>query len=296
MPASRRIGIVGRHVRKAFSLVELLVVIGIIGLLLALLMPTTAAVRARAQSLQCQAALRTMGVAAMLHANEHRGYLPLAGLHWRVELEPPGAAGFGDSEARKFTYYLDEGVERPVPFTVALAVQLGVRVRLDSRESLEDDMQTEAVRKYFRCPSQVVELKGLTQSIGPWQAPYEWSSYVFGEAVLGTRDKNWDFPRGKLTKVKRPSSVMLAMDGRPRQPVGTDKNWLMIPEFDTHCTLWDYKKLSLDPSVEWLGREGIDYLRHSWRANVLFVDCHVESVPLTDDGLRSVGTSKGIYD
>ena len=281
--------------RGGFSLVELLVVVGVIGLLMAMLFPAVGAVRERANSLKCQATLRNIGLAAHLHAMDHRGYLPVAGLHWRVESEPAGPEGLGDPLARRFTYYTDDEVQRPVPLTVALAMEMGVPVRLDNRENLEDDMQTEPVRKHFRCPSQPVELKGLTQSIGPWEAPYEWSSYVFGEAVLGTRDKRWDFPRGKLTRVKRPSVVMLAMDGRPRKPVGTDRNWLFIPEFNTDCTLWDYKKRCLDPSIDWLGREGIDYLRHSWRANVLFVDGHVDGVPLTDEGLRSVGTSRGIY-
>ena len=40
----------------------------------------------------------------------------------------------------------------------------------------------------------------------------------------------------------------------------------------------------------------VDYLRHNWRANVLFVDGHVESVPLTDEGCRPVGLLNGIYD
>ena len=40
----------------------------------------------------------------------------------------------------------------------------------------------------------------------------------------------------------------------------------------------------------------LDYLRHSWRANVLFVDGHVESVVLSEEGCGAVGLCNGIYD
>ena len=176
-----------RHpLHRGFSLVELLVVIGIVGLLLALLLPALGAARARAESVQCQANLRTIGMAAHLHATEHRGYFPIAGLHWDLELEPPGSDAFKDPSVRRYVYYKEDDVDRPVPFSVALAISLGVSVRLDSRENLEADMQTEALRKYFRCPSQAVMGPGLSQSIGQWRAPYEWSRYSYSGAVCGS--------------------------------------------------------------------------------------------------------------
>jgi prepilin-type processing-associated H-X9-DG protein len=261
-----------------------------------MLMPIFGRMRARAQSLQCQATLRTIGLAGQFHANNHRGYLPVAGMHVNVDLNVPPAEGLGDPQVRRFTYYLDDDVERPVPYTIALAIELGEKVRLDARENLEEDMQKEEVRRHFRCPSQKVELKGLTNNISYWQTPDEWSSYVFGEGVLGTRDKDLPFPRGKVSKVKRPSVVMLAMDGRPRYPLGEAKNWLLVPDGGTQWTLADYQRQTKLPGYDWIGREAIDYLRHDWHANVLFVDGHVESVPLSEEGCRTVGLSKGIYD
>ncbi len=46
---------------------------------------------------------------------------------------------------------------------------------------------------------------------------------------------------------------------------------------------------------QWQQREGtcIDYTRHAGRANVLFADWHVESVPLTPAGLESVVIAEG---
>jgi prepilin-type N-terminal cleavage/methylation domain-containing protein len=68
--------------RRAFSLIELLVVIGIIGILLAILMPALRRVRLQAQTIACQSNMRQIGQAMMIYATENRGWLfpPDAGL------------------------------------------------------------------------------------------------------------------------------------------------------------------------------------------------------------------------
>src|SRR4051812_23386938 len=148
---------------RGFTLVELLTVIGIIALLLALLLPALGRAREEAKLLQCQVNLQTIYNAAQTHSIDHRGFLPAAGWHFN----PPGGIvnphGLNDDRAIRYTYYNDNGIQRPAPITVALAMSLGVKVRLDSRQTLEEDMQGEAVRKYFRCPSQEEELLGLSQ-------------------------------------------------------------------------------------------------------------------------------------
>jgi prepilin-type N-terminal cleavage/methylation domain-containing protein len=57
--------------RKAFTLVELLVVISILVLLMAILLPTLQQVRKRAKGAACQAKLRQWGVAFCMYMNEH---------------------------------------------------------------------------------------------------------------------------------------------------------------------------------------------------------------------------------
>lgn len=60
--------------RDAFTLVEVLVVISVLGLLLAVLMPALAGARSQAQGLVCRSNLRQLALAALGYATENDGY------------------------------------------------------------------------------------------------------------------------------------------------------------------------------------------------------------------------------
>ena len=72
--------------RRAFSLVELLVVVGVVAVLVAVLMPVLGKARAHADRVKCAANLRSMGQALTMYVQQ-TGYYPC----WRItDLTKPG--------------------------------------------------------------------------------------------------------------------------------------------------------------------------------------------------------------
>lgn len=86
--------------RHAFTLIELLTVIAIIGILAAILIPTLGSVRGSAQRSTCISNLRQFYNASMLYGSDYRGYLPNpeakssfpngvgVGASWLAEIRP----------------------------------------------------------------------------------------------------------------------------------------------------------------------------------------------------------------
>ena len=79
--------------RPGFTLVELLVVIGIVAVLVGLLLPALAVVRTQARTTECLSHLRQLGLAAQRYAADNRGLCPSAVIFfgaWDYQTLPTG--------------------------------------------------------------------------------------------------------------------------------------------------------------------------------------------------------------
>src|SRR4051794_40268280 len=106
------------HRAAGFSLIELLVVIGIIGVLLGILLPVMEKVRHKGYIDACASNLRQIGQAMQMYANENRGALP------RTVYVPGAAPTFGTGGAAANAF----APGGPAPNDVTAAAFLLMRV------------------------------------------------------------------------------------------------------------------------------------------------------------------------
>jgi len=284
-----------RLAARAFTLVELLVVIGIIALLIAILLPALSRAQEMSRSLKCLANLRSLAQATILHANEHRGYMPVAGATFTPTASSATPDGMHDHAMLKYSYFNDGGKVRPMGLAGSLARYLGQNVRTDSKAQLEADLEIGTVARMFICPSDreggwlgftIAEYTG-----GNWTGPSSRQSYAFNEAVLGIAEppeggvsQRGCRLRGNLARVRRSDSVFLMTDSTNLRG-GSPSSPGILVYFNTR-----FNQTLGDVFVDNASGDSVnfDYNRHRKQMNISFLDGHAESVPITRRALANV--------
>ena len=171
---------------RAFTLVELLVVISIIALLIALLLPALARARESADTVTCADNERQIALATIMWSHEHEGFAPGSAVAGALEYNLPNTAGigqylWGDFPGRTGTPQSPDGGSEGWgwgPGGVPLFVNRGQSV-LVTRGYVSNP-------SVFICPSSNSWAPGLMSAQLPFlSASFGYVDYRFNSSIVG---------------------------------------------------------------------------------------------------------------
>jgi prepilin-type N-terminal cleavage/methylation domain-containing protein/prepilin-type processing-associated H-X9-DG protein len=212
--------------RKAFTLVELLVVIGIIAILISILLPSLASARQAANGVQCLANLRSIGQAMVMYYGEYKGAIPGSGA-------TSGRCIFNASYLPQYNAnnVPAEAPIDPADYYAPLTRMMKIRLPNGSSPSAAVRYKDYMALQQFLCPSYRGVLAGPYPS-GPNAGVLQSISYVTGWGFLVTQGSptpgvtgatrmstgtTWPaLPGGyapRINKVGSPSEKVYAADG-----------------------------------------------------------------------------------
>jgi prepilin-type processing-associated H-X9-DG protein/prepilin-type N-terminal cleavage/methylation domain-containing protein len=256
---------VRRQAPEGFTLVELLVVIGIISVLIAMLLPALNKARAAAQRIACASNLRQVDMAWMAYVSDFHGQLPMmrASVWGPV---PPPAPGYYSGDyfwPSMLKPYLGDNSAKETPYNYTVA----------------DWVSGKGV---FECPS-LPNLRNAPDGGTP-VAYVAYGMNLYGIGGYPFYGPPYEVFR-RATQLKDPSTLLTFTDSQYSipDPVAGIRGWYQVYLRDT----------TSEPAT------GVYYgvaYRHDGLANVAFADGHVESLrwadlerPYTTAGLAAKG-------
>ena len=225
------------EVKRAFTLVELLVVISIIAMLLAVLMPSLQKARDQAKIVVCKNNLRQVGLAFVLYAGSNNDricpqaeYATIGSVNWDS----------ADGETTHRTSW---------PFR--LATYLG-----DKNYKYEPDPQKNIIGSHpYICPAQV-EIKKMKYYKISYGTNYgTLFRYQYADMNKNPMDSRWVGPT-RLGQIRNPSGLMAIMDSAavvwPEYPIsliysayqttGKGYGWAFIKDINKNGILDSYDR------------------------------------------------------
>lgn len=197
----QRINPRGRFV--GFTLVELLVVIGIIAVLIGTLLPALGKAREQAKNLQCMANMRSIGQGLYIYSMANKGMLPYG--YWSGDPNFNWQTGPGQTD-----------------WTLLVTNALNPRLGADYAHADAYNLDVRGARGVLLCPDAIQPTANgllthysshprLMPNVDSWDFVFNWD---------GTRLKTW-----KLGSIHRPAEVGMIFEGVQRPTQGANGQW-----------------------------------------------------------------------
>jgi prepilin-type processing-associated H-X9-DG protein/prepilin-type N-terminal cleavage/methylation domain-containing protein len=250
--------------RKAFTLVELLVVIGVIAVLIGILMPALTAAKRAAMMTQCGSNLRQVGMAMGLYLQESRGKFPF---------HPNG--GVWTDVTGKMLLSDDDHAYWGVLYLPYLLKNTGEYERLAQGTGNQDALAW--ARTLWQCPASKVT------DVDPG---YSENNVVSLSATYGLNDL---ISARRTIQFRNSSEQIICHDAWEHKLEGNaGGDWLMAysvidNNLVTGITLKrENGNLLQYMSMPYAKIMRYEYYRHKHQSNVLWLDGHVSPIPESD--------------